>query len=147
METTELVSLKFSVTSTDYSIPLGLRVALDKNIIFESLHIDKEVEIEYSLSDADDSHEWTFELIGKTADHTKIDPDGKILYDALLSINNIEIDGIDLNHIFQQLAIYSHDFNGTQTQTNEKFYGSMGCNGTVTLKFTTPVYLWLLENL
>jgi len=46
-----------------------------------------------------------------------------------------------------KLAQYQHDFNGTGNPTIDKFYGEMGCNGTVSLKFTTPIYLWLLENM
>ena len=43
--------------------------------------------------------------------------------------------------------IYRHDYNGTTDPFDDEFYGEMGCNGTVSLKFTTPIYLWLLENL
>jgi len=49
--------------------------------------------------------------------------------------------------MFTELATYTHDFNGTKELTQEKFYGVMGCNGTVSLKFATPIYLWLLENM
>ena len=27
------------------------------------------------------------------------------------------------------------------------FFGNMGCNGYVSLKFATPIYLWLLEHM
>jgi hypothetical protein len=38
-------------------------------------------------------------------------------------------------------------FNGTSEVTEDKFYSELGCNGTVSLKFTTPMYLWLLEHM
>ena len=44
-------------------------------------------------------------------------------------------------------AVYTHDFNGTQPEIEDTFFGEMGCNGTVSLRFTTPIYLWLLENM
>jgi hypothetical protein len=50
--------------------------------------------------------------------------------------------------MFSEQAEYHHDCNGTAQQVIlDKFYREMGCNGTVSLKFTTPVYLWLLENM
>jgi hypothetical protein len=71
---------------------------------------------------------------------------GEIVLDARLAIKDIEFDQIALNHIFTELSVYTHDFNGTGPQTSDKFYGEIGCNGIVELKFTTPVYIWLLEN-
>jgi hypothetical protein len=44
-------------------------------------------------------------------------------------------------------AVYTHDFNGSQPPVDDKFFGDLGCNGTVSLKFTAPTYLWLLENM
>jgi hypothetical protein len=44
-------------------------------------------------------------------------------------------------------AVYTHDFNGTQQEIQDEFYSEMGCNGTVSLKFSTPIYLWLLEHM
>ena len=37
------------------------------------------------------------------------------------------------------------EINGTQESVDDDFFGTMGCNGTVRLKFSSPVYLWLLE--
>jgi hypothetical protein len=62
-------------------------------------------------------------------------------------VSNIQFDGIDCQYLTTTLAQYQHDFNGTGNPTIDKFYGEMGCNGTVSLKFTTPIYLWLLENM
>jgi hypothetical protein len=149
METTELIELNVSMTSTDYSAALGLRVLLDDNVIYESTHVAGEVEIKHTVSDADAEHNLIFELFGKKLEHTKINEAGEILTDALLSIDSIEIDGIDILQMFKKISVYqyNHDFNGSQAPINDKFYGHMGCNGTVTLKFTTPIYLWLLENM
>jgi hypothetical protein len=44
-------------------------------------------------------------------------------------------------------AMYTHNFNSTGPSTQDKFYGELGCNGTVTVKFNTPIYLWLLEHM
>lgn len=145
--TTENISFDCQVTPTNDSIALGLRVVLDQVTIFENAHVTETVQLHHEISDADGEHELTFELFGKQPHHTKITETGDIVSDALLEISNIKLDGIDLDQIVQSLAEYHHDFNGSQAPTNDKFYGYLGCNGTVTLKFTTPVYLWLLENM
>lgn len=147
MESTDQITLKFTLSSTDYTVPLGMRVCLDGGIIHETSQVSSEQQIEYQLSDSDADHELTFELFGKKPEHTKINEAGDIVSDAMLSVTNIEIDGIDINQIVQSLAVYHHDFNGTQNPVEDKFYGNLGCNGVLKLKFSTPVYLWLLENM
>lgn len=145
--TTENIAFAYQVQTTNNDIPLGLRVTLDQVTIFETAHVTETVQLNHEMSDADGEHELTFELFGKLPEHTKITETGEIVSDALLEINNITLDGIDLDQFFQSLAVYQHDFNGTQPPQQDRFYGHIGCNGTVTLKFTTPVYLWLLENM
>jgi len=145
--TTENISFACQIQPTNNTIALGLRVVLDQVTIFENAHVTETVQLHHEMSDADGEHELTFELFGKTPDHTKITETGEIVSDALLAVNNISLDGIDLDQIVQSLAVYHHDFNGSQAPLNDQFYGTMGCNGTVSLKFTTPIYLWLLENM
>jgi len=145
--TTENISFACQVKPTNNSTALGLRVVLDQVTIFETAHVTETVQLEHEMSDADGEHELTFELFGKLPEHTKITETGEIVSDALLEINNITLDGIDFDQLLQSLAVYHHDVNGTQAPADYKFYGSIGCNGTVTLKFTTPIYLWLLENM
>jgi hypothetical protein len=83
----------------------------------------------------------------KTQEHTTVDEQGSIVNDARLTISDVALDEISLKQIFFEQAVYTHDFNGTQAETIDKFYGEMGCNGTVSLKFFSPVYLWLLETM
>jgi hypothetical protein len=64
----------------------------------------------------------------------------------MLTVTDLEFDEILLGQIFINNAVYTHNCNGTAPETQNTFYGKMGCNGTVELKFTTPVYLWMLEN-
>jgi len=145
--TTGNISFACEVQPTNNSIVLGLRVMLDQVTIFENAHVSETVQIEHEISDDEGEHELTFELFGKLTEHTKITDTGKIVSDALLEINNITLAGINLDQILPSLAVYHHDLNGSQVPADHKFYRNMGCNGTVRLKFTTPVYLWLLENM
>lgn len=147
MDSADQITLKCTLTSTDFSVPLGIRIVLDDAVIYENSHVSAEEHIEHKLSDADAEHELSFELFGKLTEHTKINEAGEIIKDALLSVTSLELDEIDIFQVMQDVAVYHHDFNGTQSPTEAKFHGDMGCNGTVKFKFNTPVYLWLLENM
>ena len=99
------------------------------------------------LPDADADHQLTFCLSQKTTAHTTIDGSGNIVSDVVVEIKDLCFDEIPLAQIFIEHAVYEHDFNGTGQLVKDKFYGTMGCNGTVALKFTTPIYLWFLEHM
>ena len=142
-------TVKFScvVSSTDFNVPLGLEIWLDQHLFFDQGHIDKIYQVEYELSDDDGDHELRFILKNKQPDHTQVDDLGNIVSDATVTLSDIEFDGINCQYLTTKLAQYHHDYNGSQDPVVDKFYGSMGCNGTVSLKFSTPIYIWLLENM
>ena len=135
------------INTTDYTIPLGLEIWLDDQQIYNQSQITGKQIFEYEMSDEDAEHELRFVMKNKTADHTKINETGGIVKDARLIIDELEFDDIPLGHMLVEKAMYTHNFNGTADEIQEKFYGEMGCNGTVSLKFSTPMYLWLLENM
>ena len=86
-------------------------------------------------------------LSGKCPEHTKLDAEGAIVQDRLLIVEDISLDQVSLGQILHEKAVYCHDYNGTKPMVDGRFYGEMGCNGTVKLSFTSPIYLWLLENM
>jgi hypothetical protein len=140
------VKITCNLSTSDSSVPLGLEIWLDDQQIFNQEWVTESVEFCYELSDADAEHELRFVMKNKTAQHTAIDLNGNIVKDAWLIVNDLAFDEIMLGNTVTNLAVYTHDFNGTGNQIQDKFYETLGCNGTVSLKFTTPVYLWLLEN-
>lgn len=146
MENTVAISCK--VGNTDVSAELGLEVWLDEACLLDLNHVTSTcLPVTLSVSDEDGDHELRFVLKNKLSRHTVVDADGNIVTDARLTIKNVTFDGIELGQIFIDNAVYTHDFNGTGTLTQQKFYGEMGCNGTAVMKFTTPMYVWMLENM
>jgi len=125
---------------------LGLEVWLDDQQLFDTNHVNNQ-QLEWQIVEDEADHELRFIMKNKTIDHTQIDTNGNIIKDATIKINDLSFDEIVLGQIFIDHAKYTHDFNGTHDTITEKFYGEMGCNGTVSLKFTTPIYIWLLENM
>ena len=142
-------AIRFScvVSSTDFSVPLGLEIWIDEHKFFDQDHIDRVYQVEHEISDDSGEHELIFVLKNKLPDHTQVDDEGTIITDATVTVNGIGFADIDCQYLTTKLAQYQHDFNGTGESTTQKFYGVMGCNGTVSLKFTTPIYIWLLENM
>jgi len=135
------------ISSNNITVPVGMEIWLDDHKLFDQDHVDHACPVEYQMPDDYGDHEMRFVLKNKQSDHTQVDLDGNIVSDTTVMVSDIRFDDIDCQYLTVKLAQYQHDFNGTGNLTIDKFYGEMGCNGTVSLKFTTPVYLWLLENM
>jgi hypothetical protein len=139
--------ITFELNPSDPSAKLGFEAWVNDTKFVDIAHVQHNQFINIDLPDVDGDHELRFVLKDKIEKHTQIDEQGTIVSDATLTINDLAFDEIKLGHMLTQLATYTHDFNGTKEPVTEKFYGEMGCNGTGSLKFATPVYLWLLENM
>jgi hypothetical protein len=133
--------------TSDSSATLGFEAWIDNHKFFDTDHVQERQRIFVEISDDDGNHELRFVMKNKTSDHTKVDSDGNITADARLIVTDLSFDEISLGHMLTEQAVYTHDFNGTSAVTQDQFYHELGCNGTVTLKFDTPVYLWLLEHM
>jgi hypothetical protein len=142
----EKIQIKFGVSNTDPESPLQLQVHMD-NKLLGSLLITQPIDVVHDLELEDGDHELCLTLQGKITAHTVIDDQGKIIKDAMLQFSGVEMDDINIDSMLQKLAVYTHDFNGSGVSTQDSFFHAQGCNGTVSLKFTSPVYLWLLENM
>ncbi len=127
---------------------LKLHVQLNGKTVVEPDLTDQLTEHEFSFDDTDDGiYNVEFVLSGKTVDHTKIDQAGDIVTDETVEITDVTVDDINISQVFVEQAVYCHDFNGTKEPIEAQFFGIMGCNGTVRLSFSTPFYIWLLENM
>jgi hypothetical protein len=141
-------AIEFDVVPTAPHSPLSLTVELDDKTVWQStavtetshvrIEIDQSVEAEHSLR-------WI--LANKTHEHTVVDSEGNIVSDSMIQIQNLTMDDINLTAYLYTMATYTHDFNGTGQQQTDAMYADLGCNGVAELKFSTPVYLWLLEKL
>jgi len=144
---TNTTSISFELKASDDQAELGFEAWIDDTQFANIAHVQGKQLVKIDIPDVDGNHELRLVLKGKTEKHTQINDDGTIVSDATLTISNLAFDEIKLGHMLTQLATYTHNYNGTQGQVTDKFYSELGCNGTVSLKFTTPIYLWLLENM
>ena len=141
------VTISCTVDTTDPAAALGFETWIDDHKFCDFDHVKSKQQVFFELPDDDDEHELRFVLKNKSSNHTQIDETGNIVADARLIVTELAFDEIQLGHMVTEQAVYAHDFNGTGQLTQDEFYGEMGCNGTVSFKFTTPIYLWLLEHM
>ena len=145
MSNTIPISCTLDTTNTEAT--LGFEAWVDNQKFFDTDHVQTQQQIVLEITDDDGEHELRFVLKNKIFDHTRVDEAGNIVADANLIVTDLAFDEIKLGHMVTEQAVYTHDFNGTGAVAQHKFYSEMGCNGTVSLKFTTPIYLWLLEHM
>jgi predicted AlkP superfamily phosphohydrolase/phosphomutase len=67
-----------------------------------------------------------------------------IVKDLLLNIVSVEIDEIDLGHLIHSKSTFTGDEGDRPVLTK---CVNLGWNGTWTLTFDSPFYIWLLENI
>ena len=137
-----------TIGTTNPEAKLGLEIWIDDTRLYENDHVtESAMPLQFDIEEDEADHELKFVMRGKTATDTKVNEQGEIVQDATLTITNVAFEEIELNQIVVDNAVYTHNFNGSQPEMQDKFYGVMGCNGTVSLKYATPIYLWLLEKM
>jgi hypothetical protein len=138
--------IKFRISATD--VGLSLQVKLDGLTVWQGpVGMDwQDIQCEFDDS-KDAQHRLEIAMTGKLPEHTQLNDQGHIVADRMILIRDLALDDIVLNQVFYDQAQYHHDNNGNTAHTTQQFYGDMGCNGQVNLDFTSPVYMWLLENM
>lgn len=127
---------------------LDLTVLLDSRVIFQATIGQQPQQVQITLDDGQPGdHDVMIALSGKRPEHTKINDLGEVLSDRLLQISNIRLDDLDIQQAFLSRSLYRHTHNGTTDAVTQPFYGTMGCNGTVTTRLCTPVYPWFLASM
>jgi len=140
-------NLRFNITlrSTHWDKVPEYKVYVNDTLI-DSGSCDKVTELDFHSEVAEGDHELRIELVNKTdADCVQSEDKTEILKDMQLHIDRISIDNIDLEHIKHTCSTFvPHDKNRHETLTE---CVDLGWNGTYILKFTSPFYIWLLENM
>jgi hypothetical protein len=144
----DTLTISFRLGTTNAVVPLGFEAWVNNQKFFDTNHVQLDQQIQIEIADNNAEHKLCLVMKNKISDHTQVDQSGNIISDARLTINDLAFDEINLGHLITEQAVYTHDQNGQLSiPVQDKFYSEMGCNGTVSLKFSTPVYLWLLEHM
>jgi len=113
------------------------------------------IEFAHELQESND-YELSIKRSGKSTNQTILNDRNEIIKDQLLHIKQIEIDEIDLGALVYE-AVYTPEYpepwatqqreSGNDLKDEFKNVTVMGFNGTWKFKFSSPFYMWLLENL
>jgi hypothetical protein len=137
----------------EFKISIG-----DKEYIHSTLVANNTVEyFEFDAEVNEGAHSLDITFINKTISDTTVDSDGNIVKDFLLNIESIEIDDIDIGNLKWTASVYTPLYpesykqhvlsSGQEIETELKNCVNLGWNGTWSLPFTSPFYIWLLENI
>jgi hypothetical protein len=141
-------SISFNIDTTNANSALGVEVWLNDQKLLDCDHVTQAVPVAVPVDDdVEVNHQLKIVLKNKTPKYTVIDEQGNIIKDSCLMIQNFKLDDVDIDQLISEQAVYRHSFNTDGAATDHRFYWSMGCNGVVSLKFSTPIYIWLLEHL
>tara|TARA_B110000503_G_C7098971_1_gene392936 strand:+ start:297 stop:770 length:474 start_codon:yes stop_codon:yes gene_type:complete len=153
---TEKIPFKITLNSSFWKDAPKFEIRVNDEIIVDSSLKQNGVAETFEFFREFTSDEKTinsFQIILKDKDkyQTVVEND-KIIKDQLLTIENLEIDEMDLTSIIHNQKYYP-TYNTEYVEKNPelpKFVTNtltMGHNGYWEIQFTSPFYLWLLENL
>ena len=156
---TEKLKFKLELYATMWNKPPIADITIDNKSYFkEEITGTKDkptiIEFEHKLEDGK-SYNLVINRSGKNKRETVVE-DGKIVKDQLLHIKSIEIDEIDIGALVYE-GVYKPEYPepwatqqaeaGNKLPETLKNVTQMGHNGTWTFSFSSPFYMWLLENL
>jgi len=156
---TEKLKFKLELYATMWDKPPHVEVVInDKSFFKDDIRGTEDnpdpIEFEHKLQE-NEKYELKIIRSGKTNSQTVVE-NGKMIKDQLLHIKYIEIDEIDIGPLVYE-GIYTPEYpepwatqqreSGQDLKDSFKNVTQMGFNGTWGLKFDSPFYMWLLENL
>jgi hypothetical protein len=146
----ETVHFKLGIGATYWKKVPQYSILLNDNVIKENASIDTPSdEFEYVEFDADLVEDETYVLKIRlenkdNSDTVENEDKTAILQDMLLNIHSLEIEEIDLGELIRTHTVFVAD---DPARPELKNCVNLGWNGTWSLPFTSPFYIWLLENL
>ena len=158
-KTTEKLKFKLELWATYWDKPPVAEILINDESHYRSEIASTEdkptvVEFEHTL---EEGQEYTLKILrsGKDRGQTVLEA-GKITQDQLLHIKSIEIDEIDIGALVFE-GIYTPEYPepwatqqrsaGVDLPLSFNNVTRIGHNGVWELKFASPFYMWLLENL
>ena len=122
--------------------PLDLVIKIDDRTLHMDVSGAKNTTIHKKISVEQGDHVLTLSVTNKNDRSTTVDEQKKILKDSYVKIKKMLIDDFDFGRIMFSESKHIDNHNNITISP-----GGVYTNGTWSLNFTTPVYIWLLEKL
>ena len=145
----ENLSFQISLTGTFWDRRPQFSVWLDDHVITQTeiaSEAEQIVSFERRITEGD--HELKIRLENKTNADTVIE-NGEVVKDMLLNIDDITIDDISLGNLLwgaEYVLDKPQEYKGQMIDYLDGCV-NLGWNGTYVFKFSSPLYIWLLEKL
>lgn len=154
----ENLHFRVGLSSTGTKLPEFKICVGNKEYVHRTLSANNAVEyFEFDAEITEGANSLDIAFLNKTVYDTKLDTSGNIVEDLLLNIDSVEIDEINLGSLKWTASVYSPLYPesykqqvlsaGQQISNEVKNCVNLGWNGTWSLPFTSPFYIWLLENI
>lgn len=140
----ETLTFKVGLSGTFFNNVPAYSILLD-GVKHASGKVSAETEIVEFTCDLEEDQDHLLEvrLENKTSRDT-VTENGEIVKDTLLNVDSIDIDDIELGELKWSMSEFVGDDPARPTLQR---CVNLGWNGSYRLKFTSPLYLWLLENM
>ena len=157
---TEKLKFKLELYATMWDKPPHAEIMVGDKIYFDGDITSTEdkptlIEFEAELEEGKESS-LIIKRTNKTSMQTVVNENGDLLKDQLLHIKSIEIDEIDIGGLVYE-GVYTPTYPepwatqqkeaGVELEESFKNVTKMGHNGEWKITFSSPFYVWLLENL
>jgi hypothetical protein len=145
----ENLKFKINLTGTFWDRRPQFSVWLDDHVVIQSeIASESEQIVDFERRISEGPHSLKIRLENKTNSDTVVEND-KVIKDMLLNIDDITIDDISLGNLRWSAEYKLDNPQEYQGKTIDHLDGcvNLGWNGTYTLNFTSPFYIWLLEKL
>ena len=157
---TEKLNFKLELYATMWDKPPHAEILINDQSMFDGDITGTEdkpnlISFTYELEE-DKEYDLIIKRTGKTKGQTVVNDKGDIIQDQLLKIKNITIDEIDIGGLVYE-GVYTPEYPepwasqqraaGHELKKSFNKVTFMGHNGEWKLKFASPFYMWLLENL
>ena len=157
---TEKLKFKLELYATMWDQPPVAEIKINSKSYFNSEITGTEqdptvIEFEAELTEGSE-YNLIIDRSGKGKNQTVLDGNGEIIKDQLLHIKGIEIDEIEIGALVYE-GVYTPKYpepwatqqreSGHDLKDSFKNVTQMGFNGEWKFTFSSPFYMWLLENL
>lgn len=160
MANKEVLKFKLELFGTYWDLPPVAEVKINNQSVIKKEITGNEsdptvLEFEHELTEGE---EYKLNIVrsNKKGNQTVVNDNGDLVKDQLLNIKSIEIDEIDIGSLVYQ-GVYTPEYPEPWATQQHKAGNELpksftnatilGHNGTWSLQFESPFYMWLLENL
>jgi hypothetical protein len=145
----ENLSFNISLTGIYWDKKPQFSVWLDDHVVAQSeIASAAEQIVSFERRISEGPHTLKIRLENKTTSDTIVE-NGEVVKDMLLNVDDITIDDISLGNLLWSAEYVLDRPQLYKGQEIDHLDGcvNLGWNGTYTLKFTSPFYIWLLEKI